>query len=163
MGNMGGFKHICRMKKRVYCTVTNDLNYDQRMIRICTSLANAGYTVNPGRPGRRGVPCRWQRGHSGSTGLECGPAGVNYSTWNTISGFFFTCSRKKMDGICAIDLDSVSFPFAILFPGCGAFPGSMMPMNCSVKCRKSLPGLLSIKYGRRWNAMRCRLFAMAIP
>src|SRR6476661_6581441 len=26
-------------------TVTNDLNYDQRMIRICTSLSNAGYHV----------------------------------------------------------------------------------------------------------------------
>ena len=26
-------------------TVTTDLTYDQRMIRICTSLANAGYNV----------------------------------------------------------------------------------------------------------------------
>ena len=26
-------------------TVTSDLTYDQRMIRICTSLANAGYNV----------------------------------------------------------------------------------------------------------------------
>ncbi|MGE5108750.1 MAG: hypothetical protein ACM3H8_14495, partial [Sphingobacteriales bacterium] len=32
------------MKKIVF-TVTNDLNYDQRMIRICTSLANVGYEV----------------------------------------------------------------------------------------------------------------------
>ena len=32
-------------KTRIVCTVTNDLNYDQRMIRICTSLANAGYDV----------------------------------------------------------------------------------------------------------------------
>ncbi len=32
-------------KKRIICTVTNDLNYDQRMIRICTSLVNAGYEV----------------------------------------------------------------------------------------------------------------------
>jgi len=31
--------------KRIICTVTNDLNYDQRMIRICTSLAGAGYDV----------------------------------------------------------------------------------------------------------------------
>lgn len=33
------------MNKRIVCTVTNDLNYDQRMIRICTSLAEEGYDV----------------------------------------------------------------------------------------------------------------------
>lgn len=35
------------MKKatRIVFTVTNDLNYDQRMIRICTTLAAAGYDV----------------------------------------------------------------------------------------------------------------------
>ncbi len=32
------------MKKIVF-TVTNDLTYDQRMHRICSSLARAGYTV----------------------------------------------------------------------------------------------------------------------
>jgi hypothetical protein len=31
--------------KRLVFTVTNDLSYDQRMNRICTSLANAGYDV----------------------------------------------------------------------------------------------------------------------
>lgn len=31
--------------KTITCTVTNDLNFDQRMIRICTSLQNAGYNV----------------------------------------------------------------------------------------------------------------------
>lgn len=34
-----------RMSLRIVCTVTNDLNYDQRMIRICNSLSAAGYTV----------------------------------------------------------------------------------------------------------------------
>ncbi|HEY9178304.1 MAG TPA: hypothetical protein VIN07_11455, partial [Flavipsychrobacter sp.] len=29
----------------IILTVTNDLNYDQRMIRICTSLVAAGYKV----------------------------------------------------------------------------------------------------------------------
>jgi len=35
------------MKKRtkIICTVTNDLNYDQRMIRICSTLTTAGYDV----------------------------------------------------------------------------------------------------------------------
>ncbi len=31
--------------RRIICTVTNDLVYDQRMIRICSSLAKAGYEV----------------------------------------------------------------------------------------------------------------------
>jgi hypothetical protein len=30
---------------RLIFTVTTDLNFDQRMIRICTSLKNAGYEV----------------------------------------------------------------------------------------------------------------------
>ncbi len=32
-------------KKKIICTVTNDLNYDQRMIRICSSLVEAEYDV----------------------------------------------------------------------------------------------------------------------
>src|SRR4051812_15390908 len=31
--------------KRIVLTVTNDLNYDQRMIRVCSSLSRAGYEV----------------------------------------------------------------------------------------------------------------------
>jgi len=31
--------------KRIICTVSNDLTYDQRMIRICTTLAENGYDV----------------------------------------------------------------------------------------------------------------------
>lgn len=33
------------MAIRIICTVTTDLTYDQRMQRICSSLANAGYVV----------------------------------------------------------------------------------------------------------------------
>ena len=31
--------------KKITCTVSNDLNFDQRMIRICNSLTDAGYEV----------------------------------------------------------------------------------------------------------------------
>lgn len=44
--------------KRIVFAVTNDLNYDQRMIRICTSLQAAGYDV-----------CLMGRKHSGSLPL----------------------------------------------------------------------------------------------
>ena len=30
---------------RIIFTVTNDLNYDQRMIRICNSLSQRGYDI----------------------------------------------------------------------------------------------------------------------
>ena len=33
------------MGKRIVFTVTNDLTYDQRMHRICTTLQDAGYQV----------------------------------------------------------------------------------------------------------------------
>ena len=45
------------MKKRVFCAVTNDLNYDQRMIRICTSLTKAGFLVTlVGRENQGSLP-----------------------------------------------------------------------------------------------------------
>ncbi|MGK0364392.1 MAG: glycosyltransferase involved in cell wall biosynthesis [Saprospiraceae bacterium] len=34
-----------KKKTKIIATVTNDLSYDQRMIRICTSLTQAGYEV----------------------------------------------------------------------------------------------------------------------
>lgn len=33
------------VRKTIYCTVTNDLNQDQRMHRICSSLTKIGYEV----------------------------------------------------------------------------------------------------------------------
>ena len=32
-------------RKKIICTVINDLTYDQRMHRVCTSLSKAGYDV----------------------------------------------------------------------------------------------------------------------
>ena len=44
-------------KTRILFTVTTDISYDQRMIRICTSLARAGYTVTLiGRKMKSSIP-----------------------------------------------------------------------------------------------------------
>ncbi|MEP7165815.1 MAG: glycosyltransferase [Ferruginibacter sp.] len=90
----------------IFFTVTTDLSYDQRMIRICTSLANAGYEVT--LVGRRkgnsvslsNYPYRQER-------LNCWfeKGKLFYAEYN-IRLFFFLIF-KKMDAVCAIDLDTI--------------------------------------------------------
>lgn len=61
--------------KRIICTVTNDLHQDQRMHRICSALAEAGFevwlvgrrqknsgTLPPQAYQQHRLPCYWQRG-----------------------------------------------------------------------------------------------------
>jgi glycosyltransferase involved in cell wall biosynthesis len=94
------------MKKRLFFTVTNDLVFDQRMIRICTSLAGAGYTVTlVGRSARDSPPLaqhpfrQWRL----NTWFHRGKA--FYIEYN-LRLFLFLLFRK-MDGLCAIDLDTI--------------------------------------------------------
>ncbi len=92
--------------KRLLFTVTNDLTYDQRMIRICTSLANNGYMVTlvgrklkDSKPGRT-MPFIQKR-------LNCffSKGKLFYAEYNL--RLFFYLLFKKMDLICAIDLDTI--------------------------------------------------------
>jgi glycosyltransferase involved in cell wall biosynthesis len=90
----------------IYLTVTNDLSYDQRMIRICTSLSVAGYTVKlvgmemkdsisllkqPFQQKR--IWCLFERGK------------LFYAEYNI--RLFFYLLFKRIDCICAIDLDTI--------------------------------------------------------
>jgi|SRR5436190_8575294 len=92
--------------KKIVFTVTNDLNYDQRMQRICGTLALAGYNVLlVGRKLKTSLPLsqtnyRQQR-------LKCwfNKGKFFYSEFN-IRLFFFLLF-KKVDCICAIDLDTI--------------------------------------------------------
>ncbi|MES2777916.1 MAG: glycosyltransferase [Bacteroidota bacterium] len=90
----------------IYFTVTNSLSYDQRMQRICSSVAKAGYTVVlvgrklPGsiplisRPfGQKRLPAWFAKGK------------LSYIEY-TIRLFCYLLF-KKMDAICAIDLDTI--------------------------------------------------------
>ena len=94
------------MKKKIFCTVTNDLNYDQRMIRICTSLAAAGYDITlVGRLTRTSLPLvsRPFRQHRLKMIFRKGK--LFYLEYNF--RLFFFLLFQKMDLLCAIDLDSI--------------------------------------------------------
>ena len=92
--------------KRITFTVTNDLTYDQRMIRICNSLSMAGFEVNLVGVKRkdsvalvnkkfkqRRLPVIFQ------TGL------LFYAEFNTRLLFYLLF--KKADLFCCIDLDTM--------------------------------------------------------
>ena len=92
--------------KTLYFAVTNDLCFDQRMHRICNTLALEGYTVwligrrLPGSPPITGhrflhhrLPCLFQRGKA------------FYLEYNI--RLFWLLLRRRMDLVCAVDLDTI--------------------------------------------------------
>jgi glycosyltransferase involved in cell wall biosynthesis len=92
--------------KRLFFTVTNDLVFDQRMIRICTSLAGAGFSVTlVGRAHRDSLPLTplpFQQRRL-RTWFRRGKA--FYAEFQL--RLFFYLLFQSMDGICAIDLDTI--------------------------------------------------------
>jgi glycosyltransferase involved in cell wall biosynthesis len=87
-------------------TVTTDLTYDQRMIRICTSLANAGYAVTlVGRKLNSSLPLSAQPFIQKRINCFFEKGKLFYAEYNI--RLFFYLLLKKMDCICAIDLDSI--------------------------------------------------------
>jgi glycosyltransferase involved in cell wall biosynthesis len=99
------------MGKRIFFTVTNDLTFDQRMKRICTTLAKNGYAITlVGRKLPSSLPLpdvsadpppyRQKR-------LRCffHKGKWFYAEYNI--RLFFYLLFKKMDAICAIDLDTI--------------------------------------------------------
>jgi glycosyltransferase involved in cell wall biosynthesis len=92
--------------KRIVCTVTNDLNYDQRMIRICTSLSNAGYDlVLVGRKRRSSKPLKEQVFKQKRLYCFFDKGKLFYAEYNL--RLFFYLFFIKMDAVCAIDLDTI--------------------------------------------------------
>src|SRR4030095_274695 len=102
----GLFLLYLREVKKLIFTVTNDLNYDQRMQRICGTLADAGYNVLlVGRKLKTSLPL--SKVNYQQQRLKCwfNKGKLFYSEFN-IRLFFFLLF-KKMDCICAIDLDTI--------------------------------------------------------
>lgn len=92
--------------KRIVFTVTNDLSYDQRMIRICTSLADAGYHVTLvgfTRPDSK--PFAAQPFVQKRLRLLFRKGWLFYADYNI--RLFWWLLFRKMDVICAIDLDTI--------------------------------------------------------
>lgn len=92
--------------KRIVCTVTNDLLYDQRMIRICNSLAGNGYRVTlVGRRIKNSLPLKNQAFEQKR--LLCFfPKGKLFYIEFNIRLFFFLLFHRT-DIIVAIDLDTI--------------------------------------------------------
>ena len=91
---------------KIICTVTNDLNYDQRMIRICTSLTEAGYDVTLvgfERKTSQPIILRPFRQHRIPLIAEQGKI-MYLHYWIRL---FFWLMFAKADILCAIDLDTI--------------------------------------------------------
>lgn len=90
----------------IYCIVTNDLNFDQRMIRIATTLSENGYVVKlVGRRLKNSVPLVQQPFLQKRIPCFFTKGKLFYGEFNL--RIFFYLLFKKMDCICAIDLDTI--------------------------------------------------------
>ena len=93
-------------RRHIVLTVTSDPNYDQRMIRICTSLHNAGYQVTlvgRERPSSKPLIDRPFKQVRLKQRIDQGK--LFYLTYNLKLLFYLLF--KKMDAVCAIDLDTI--------------------------------------------------------
>ncbi len=92
--------------KHIYFTVTNDLTYDQRMSRICTSLAQNGYAVTlVGRKLKSSLPLTQKKFKQKRIRCWFNKGKLFYAEYNV--RLFFFLLFKKIDAICAIDLDTI--------------------------------------------------------
>ncbi len=92
--------------KTIAFTVINDLNFDQRMVRICTSLQKAGYNcVLVGRklPNSQPLIERTYRQKRLNCLFDTGK--IFYIEYNLRLLFYLLW--LKMDAICSIDVDTV--------------------------------------------------------
>ncbi len=99
----GHTKH--NLKKLIF-TVTNDLSYDQRMQRICTSLSRAGYTVKlVGRKMNCSIPLIAYPFKQKRLKAWFTKGKLMYLEYNL--RLFWYLLFQKFDVICAIDLDTI--------------------------------------------------------
>lgn len=92
--------------KKIFFTVTNDLTYDQRMQRICRSLSENGYHVTlVGFQKKTSLPLKQESFQQKRLSLFFRKGKLFYAEVNI--RLFFYLLFKKIDAICAIDLDTI--------------------------------------------------------
>ncbi len=92
--------------KRLVFTVTNELNYDQRMIRICNSLHNAGYEITLiGVKHHSSPPLFHKSYHQIRINTYFKKGFGFYAEYNI--RLFFKLLFLKADLFCCIDLDTI--------------------------------------------------------
>ena len=93
--------------KAIVFTVTNDLVYDQRMQRICNSLAQAGYDVTLiGSKHKASAPCTSQLFRQKRIHCLNKKGFAFYAEYN-IKLFLHLLFQNKADAYCCIDLDTL--------------------------------------------------------
>ncbi|MBL7826447.1 MAG: glycosyltransferase [Saprospiraceae bacterium] len=96
----------------ILLTVTNDLTYDQRMQRICGSLAEHGYQVMLiGRTLPHSIPLKTRQFQQKRLSCRFKKGFVFYAEYN-IRLFFFLLFHRRWDAVCAIDLDTICAVYA---------------------------------------------------
>jgi len=101
-----------QLMEKIFFTVTTDLTYDQRMIRICTTLAREGYSVIlVGRKLRNSVPLTNRIFHQKRLPCFFSKGKAMYIEFNI--RLFVYLLFQKMEAICAIDLDTILPCYAI--------------------------------------------------
>jgi ATP-dependent DNA helicase RecQ len=105
-------QNFSMQKLRIIATVTNDLTYDQRMIRICTSLARAGHeVVLVGRQRANSKPLRAEAFQQKRLTCWFDKGKWFYLEYNI--RLFFWLLSQRVDVICSVDLDTILPGFAV--------------------------------------------------
>jgi glycosyltransferase involved in cell wall biosynthesis len=100
------YLHLNSGVARIFFTVTNDLTYDQRMQRICGSLAEAGHKVTlVGRKLPNSLPLHYQPFTQKRLNCNFRKGKLFYLEFNI--KLFIYLFFKRMDAVCAIDLDTI--------------------------------------------------------
>lgn len=100
------FKQPSSTTSKIICTVTNDLTYDQRMIRICTSLVELGYEVTlVGRELSHSKPLQQKSFHQKRLRCYWNSGKLFYLEYNF--RLFWWLLFQRCDGICSVDLDTI--------------------------------------------------------
>ena len=97
---------------KIVCTVTNDLSYDQRMIRICGSLSQAGYRVILiGRVLPDSIPLEQRAFEQQRLRCYFRRGKLFYLEFNLRLCWWLI--RRRFDMVCAVDLDTLAPGFLI--------------------------------------------------